>query len=341
MATAKKQPSGAWKCRVYSHTDENGKKHYRAFTAATKQEAEQEAAKFSGSMERAARVDLTVSEALEGYISAKTGVLSPKTVREYKGMQNRCYGSINHERIRRLDNIRMQQFVSDLSKESAPKTVRNVYALLVAAIALYLPDKTFKVTLPARVKRKACAPSDADVRVLFSSASDWMKICIALSAFGSLRRGEICALTFGDIEGNTIHVNKDIVQDAASEWVIKDMPKTAESVRDVNVPTEVIQLIGKGEKGTRIIDKNPNSVTLAFIRLRNRLNIDIRFHDLRHYFASIGAVLNIPDIYLASFGGWRIGSGVMKEVYQNRIMGQIAEYSDTMISHFADVLNKV
>ena len=33
MATAKKLPSGSWRCRVYDYTDENGKKHYKSFTS--------------------------------------------------------------------------------------------------------------------------------------------------------------------------------------------------------------------------------------------------------------------------------------------------------------------
>ena len=61
MATAKKTPSGMWKCRVYSHTTPDGKKHYRAFMGGTKQEAEQKAARFSGTADRFARCDLTVA----------------------------------------------------------------------------------------------------------------------------------------------------------------------------------------------------------------------------------------------------------------------------------------
>ena len=46
MPTAKKQPSGMYRCRVYSHTDAQGKQHYRSFTAPTKTEAESLANKF-------------------------------------------------------------------------------------------------------------------------------------------------------------------------------------------------------------------------------------------------------------------------------------------------------
>lgn len=342
MATAKKTPSGMYKARVYSHTDAAGKKHYRAFTASTKAEAEQLAAQFSGELNRAARVDQTVAEAINGYITAKTGVLSPKTIREYRGMERRCYTSIASERIRRLTNEKLQRFVSDQCEKSSAKTVRNVYALLIASIALYLPDKTFKVTLPARAKKKQSAPNDAQIQALYNASSDWLKLCIALAAFGSMRRGEISALTYGDVDGNVIHVSRDIVQDQHDEWIIKDMPKTADSVRDVVLPSEVIRMIGTGPSDKRIIDKNPNSITLAFIKVRNRIGIDIRFHDLRHYYASIGAYLGVPDIVLASFGGWaKAGSSVMKQVYQNPIMTMSGQYADAMVAHFSALLPKI
>ena len=341
MATAKKTPSGMWKVRVYSHTTPDGKKHYRAFTAPTKQEAEQMAAKFSGSHDRAARCDLTVAEAIKGYIDAKEAVLSPSTIREYRRMQNKNYEDIGHEKIRNLNNERMQRFVSDMFKTVSAKTTRNAYMLLTAAVALYMPDMTFRVTLPARTKRRPAAPSDAQIMALYDAASGWMQVCIALAAFGSLRRGEICALRYGDIDGCVVKVTRDIVQAHNREWVIKDMPKTSDSVRDVVIPKEVVDLIGSGDPAARIINKNPNTVTLTFIRLRDSLGLDIRFHDLRHYFASIGAVLGVPDIYLASFGGWRVGSSVMKEVYQNKMTDASNFYASAMSAHFRGMLKSM
>ena len=37
---ARKLPSGSWRARLFLGEDENGKKHYKSFTAATKREAE-------------------------------------------------------------------------------------------------------------------------------------------------------------------------------------------------------------------------------------------------------------------------------------------------------------
>ena len=93
MAKAKKLPSGQWNVTVYSHT-EGGKRHYASFTAQSKTEAEMKAAEFALHKKRKARCDLTVKEAIEGYIQAKDGVLSPATIRGYDKMLRNNYTSI-------------------------------------------------------------------------------------------------------------------------------------------------------------------------------------------------------------------------------------------------------
>lgn len=338
MATAKKLPSGSWRVRVYSHT-ENDRQIYESFTAPTKKEAELKAAEWQNKRDRHRSSDLTVYEAIEGYISAKEGVLSPSTIRGYVRMFRNNYSLIQDKYIRKLTTEDLQIFVSDLSRQLSPKSVRNVYGLLSSALALYMPDTVFRVTLPKKIKKRLISPSDEDIQTLFEAASPELKKCIALSAFGSIRRGELCALTFSDIEGDTIHIHRDMVQNKKNSWETKEMPKTAESVRDASYPHEIIELLGKGENNEKIIKyKNPGSITQCFTKLRDRLDINIRFHDLRHYFASIGAVLGIPDNYLSDFGGWKRGSSVMKEVYQNNIVSMSEVYSEKMKRHFKKLI---
>ena len=204
---------------------------------------------------------------------------------------------------------------------------------------MFRPDAVFRVTLPKKAKKKKPAPSDSNVMTLFNEADGELKLCIALAAFGSMRRSEICALKYGDVNGNNIYIHADIVMDESNNVVYKDMPKTSESIRVVQVPPQVVQLIGKGEDNDFIIHYTPTGITNAFRRLRNKLSIgDIRFHDLRHYFASIGAVLGIPDIYMSDFGGWRRGSSVLKETYQSTIIDANQKYSDIMNQHFYDLI---
>lgn len=343
MATAKKTPSGMWKVRVYSHTTPDGKKHYRAFMGSTKQEAEQKAAHFSGTADRFDRCDLTVAEAVAGYIAAKEQVLSPSTVYAYRVMERNCFKPIAREKIDHLTSAKVQRWISDLSAEKSPKYVRNIYTLLTSAVNLYEPEITFRVTLPQKQKKRTYAPSDDQIAALFNAAPDWLKICIALAAFGSMRRGEIRALKYGDIEGRIIHVHADMVRGTDEPWVYKQIPKTQDSCRDVLVPQEVIDLIGSGDPDAFIIpDGTPNRITDTFMHLRDDLGLPgIKFHSLRMYYCSVSAALGIPQSYTERAGGWAPGSQVMQRHYQKPIADYEQAYAGQIASHFAGMIKSM
>lgn len=341
MANAKILPSGNWRVRVFSHKDATGKKHYESFTASTRTEAEMLASQFANKKHRIKNSDLTVAEAIDGYITAKTNVLSPSTIRGYRKMQRNNFDLINNKKIKRLTNEEVQLFISQISIQMSPKSTKNIYSLLTASIALYAPDIIFRVTLPSTVKRTAPAPSNDNVIELFNAASPWMKKCIALAAFGGLRCGEVAALKYGDITDNSIFIHADMILDENNNWIYKDMPKNQNSIRTIKVPTKVIQLLGKGNKNDYVIGYNSNAISKMFVLLKNKVGCNIRFHDLRHYYASIGAVLNIPDIYLADFGGWRHDSTVMKSVYQGNITSIADGYSKQMNDYFDNILNSI
>jgi integrase len=328
---AKKLPSGSWRVQVYSHT-ENGKRVYESITAPTRYEAELKAAEFKTKKKRKLRHDLTVSEAGEGYIKAKEGVLSPSTIAVYKKIPGRYYGVIGKKKIKSLTSEDMQLFISDLSTKVGPKTVRNAWGLLASSIALYDPDMHFRVTLPAKKVKRSVCPSDEAVRALLDNAREPLRTAILLG-MRSMRRGEICALKYEDIKDGVAHIHADMIK-GPDGWVYKEIPKTSESDRFVRVPD-----LGEGEG--YIVKWSPDYITKEFIRLRDSLGLSVRFHDLRHYFASTAAVLNIPDIYTADMGGWSKSSGIMKEVYQNKVVSLADHYQSMIEDHLEKVSHEV
>ena len=332
MPKAHKLPSGSWRSQAYSFTDASGKRHYESFTASTRHEAEMLASRFLMDKKRHIRCDLTVSEAISGYIRAKEGVLSPATIRGYDKMLRCNYASIGHKKIKQLTSEDVQIFISELSVEYSPKTVGNIYGLLKASVSLYIPDLHFRVTLPVKPKTRPTSASTDDVRALIKAATPDMKLRIALAACG-LRRGEMCALKYEDIENGVAHVHATLTQGRNGVWIYKEIPKTAGSDRFITLPPVVISMIGSG-KG-RIVNVYPPAVTAGFIRLRKKCGINKRLHDMRHFFASSAAILGIPDIYLADMGGWERDSSVLKSVYQNNIT-KMSDYYSHKMANFLD-----
>lgn len=294
MAAPKKLASGSWRCQVYDYTGEIGKRHYRSFIAPTKKECSLLAAEFSANKKRIPKGNLTVAEAFDEYVSIKKTVLSPTSIRSYDSMRRNRFNSINNLPIQRLTNSDVQKWVNALSKKLASKSVYDTYGYLIATLDMFAPEIRIKVKLPRKQKSDLYVPSDNDVKHILElvEGTDLEK-AVPLAAFVPLRRGEICALTSDVIHGNNVFVSKSMVRDENNNWIIKE-PKTDSGYRTVIMPDFVIDKI-KDIKGP-IINVKPDTLTEQFERLFKPTDIPkFRFHDLRHYSASIIHAIGIPD----------------------------------------------
>lgn len=333
MAKAKKLPSGSWRCLVYDYTDQSGKRHYESFTAPTKKEAELMAAEYSvkGKTEKRPE-NLSIYDIIDKYIQLKEGVLSPTTVRTYKSARRTHFEGIGDISIRDISNTAIQAWVSALSKRLQPKTVRNTYGLLAAALDMFRPDFRIKVQLPQKKATQFYTPSDQDIeRLLSQIAGTELEVAVLLAAFGTLRRGEICALTGEDVFKKSIRVSKAYVRDENNCWVLKE-PKTYSSNRDVELPEFVMGKF-RGIDG-KIIHMHPDALSESFRRAVKRSGLPkFRFHDLRHYSASIMHAIGVPDQYIMQRGGWA-SDHVMKSVYRNAIDAETVRQNRKIIDHF-------
>jgi integrase len=347
MATARKLPSGSWRCQVFSHyetiTDKDGrekkKRVYESFTASTKKEAERQAAVWAADQEAARPENITIYEAVSRYIAVKETVLSPSTIAGYRRMQKNCLGEIASYNLRKLNSTIVQTWISSLSSYLSPKSVRNAYALLSATFDMFAPDIRLKITLPARKKPELYTPSDDDIQKLLDHIKGTeLEIAVLLAAFGPMRRGEICALKDIDISGRIVTVNKSLVLGSDKTWHLKQ-PKTYSGYRQIEYPQFVIDRIA--DINGRIVKGTPDQISNRFRRAVHFSGLPhFRFHDLRHYAASIMHAIGVPDQYIMARGGWKSDS-VMKAVYRNVIDLEAARQNDKINKHFENMQHEM
>lgn len=329
-------PSGSIRIQVYDYTDSAGTRHYQSFTAPTRAEAQALADDWKRSR-KGLKERLTVSDAVARYIDLKAAVLSPSTVRNYKGYARQYFGgALGLQDLRSIQSADMQQWISELSARGlSPKTVKNATGLLTATLALFLPDFRPRVTLPAKKRVELYCPSLDDIMVLYHSTTDpYLRCAILLGSVGAMRRGEICALEYSDIQGDAVTISKALVLDERREWQLK-APKTYSSYRTIKLPPYVLSAIDAlplPHEG-RLIRINPDALRNRFVRTLEKTSLPhFRFHDLRHFGASMLA--GYGDRYVEAYGGWEPGSDIMKRNYQTLIDSEAARVKDEIAAMF-------
>ena len=332
MATAKKLPSGAYRCLIYIG-DENGKRKYKSFTAATKKEAEFQATQYMMQKDqmKQQKSENKFCDELNKYISNKESVLSPSTIKSYKNIESmlkRNFSDFYTMKISDIEQDDVQNVINTLAKDRSPKTVRNYHGIISAVLGSNLKLNT---TMPQKVQPELYIPSDSEIKALVEAVKGTeLEIPVLLAAFCMMRRGEICGLSMKDISGNTIHVHHSLVIGSDRKWHLK-APKTTTSDRYIEAPDFVINKI---KEVGHITTLSPSAITIRFERILARNNIHhFRFHDLRHYSASIRHALGIPDAYIMADGGW-CSDNVLKAVYRHAMSDRKKEMSDKANKHF-------
>ena len=335
---ARKLPSGNWNVQVLDYIDEDGKRHTRSFTAASKTQAESLAYRFKEERTEGGQ-DGSVEDMVERAIRQKASALAPSTLRGYRKIlaQQIAPSPLAKARVSAVSSAHLQKWVGwMLGCGLSPKSIKNAYGLFTSCYQHMGGERTFRVKLPQASAVRKHVPSIADVQAVLDYFSDDpdMTAAIRLCAFASLRRGEACALTAKDIDRKrmTIKVNKSMTMAADDgEWMLK-VPKTASSVRVVPVSQFVLDALPTNGKCVNIV---PNQVTNRFCRAIEKLKEQgvepFSFHDLRHFYASLAHNKGVSDITIQAAAGWS-SAATMQSIYWGEISEETQKQANKLNS---------
>lgn len=347
MATAKKLPSGNYRCRA-TITDADGNKITESFTAETARKAETLAKMWQEGMiqrnRETAAHGITLGEAIDNYIeTCRCAGMSPATIRGYLSCRRNAYPLIEKKPIGKLTVQDVQKQVNARSKACSPKTLRNEVNVISAALksnGIKLDFDALRMPKPERKEMEI--PSDEQVRQLLDALrdDDDMFIAVMLAAVMGLRRSEICALTWGDIivDGKTdltyLNISKALVMDDKGNNVQKET-KTLAGTRKLAMPASVrAELMRRRSLRKELVTIKPNNISLRYERLAHKLNIPGRFHDLRHYHASVMIREGVPEKYIVTDMG-HASFDMVRRVY-GHVMGEKQQEINAMMDAHAD-----
>ncbi len=345
----KQLPSGAYHAQVYSHTDENGKRRYESFTsydynALLVELAQYKAAKKEQKIKKASH-KMTLQEAVDSYIRNNSAVLSPSTYKEYSRVARTKFKHLMPMDINDITASVLQEAINREAMVLSPKSVKNNYGVISAALRFYRPDFSPKVLFPQKKPSSIQIPSTEEVAVIMEQVKDTrMEIPVMLAALCGMRRSEISALTWGDIDlkKGTLHISKALVKDINNNLVEKQT-KTVSSDRTIRLFPLVLDVL-KSKRGDAPADQRicpiPTIITRDFFKILNKVGCPhYRFHDLRHYACSVMLGLGIPKTYIADYLGHET-EHMIDQVYGHIMKDMKTQYEDTLNTYYTGAFAK-
>ena len=373
MAAAKKLPSGSWRCRVYSHSipvfdkdgnpviDPDTKKQkmqriYESFTStdpspAGKREAEYLASQFALNKKRMSNnKNLTLSEAIDKYISESTALLSASTIAGYEKIKKWAFADImgiplaklSEQKLRSAVNLECKRKKRDnrgrTTKDTiSAKTVRNEYGLISAVINQYEPSiNTSCVKLPETPEKlKELVEPEEIMRIV--TGTD-IELPVLLAMWLSFTMSEVRGLTKSkSIHGEYITI-EEVTLTINGKDVPKELAKNKKRNRTHKMPSYIMDLINATDpEEDKIVPMKELTLRKKFQRLLAENNLPkMTFHDLRHVNASVMALLQIPDKYAQERGGWK-SDHVMKRTYTHTFSAERQTF-DALIDNYYESL---
>lgn len=326
----RKRKDGRWEGRIIAGHKSNGKPIYKSVLAKTQKELVTKLNRLKESLDGVELTDggqITLSEWLDIWMEEyKAKTLRPTTFRSYKTIIEYhikpILGKKNLSRITETDVQKLYNRKKDKNGLAA-STVRHIHLVIHQAMqtalrrGMILFDPTAAAVLPKKdVTEKTVLQKHQVDKLLDNLKNDpiWYEFFFTELMTG-MRRGEICALKWCDFdsESGTLHIRRSVRYEKG-EPVVGET-KTSEGSRNIILPESVKNMLAERRKtvqGEWIFPNpfrcgRPVEPQSAYNRLQKALKETglphIRFHDLRHTFATMAAANGVDPRTLAGILG--------------------------------------
>lgn len=239
----------------------------------------------------------------------------------------------------RLTQERVQRSINAMSRTKSPKSVRNAHGLLSAALEMYYPDFALRTTLPQKQPHEITIPDVDEIKAILAAVRGTkMELPVLLAVWLGLRASEIRGLTWGDIDGDTLHIRQAIVQGETGPVLKKT--KTLSGDRYIRIPQHIKAVLDAQPKTDEyIVHLSGQAMYKRFSRLCEKAGLPhYRFHDLRHTAASVAMAVGVPNTYTQERMGHKTDH-MLKTTYLHTMRSKRSKYDELIDSTFEELLH--
>lgn len=282
-------------------------------------------------------------DAMLNMVELKKAIISPSTYRTYtQYCTHNYFDSIKNTPVTALTDKQVQKMINEWVYDSlSEKTIQNLHSFFMSVVKSIDKKIVFDVKIPQKYKSDIYIPTNEEISMLLKESTGTpLELPIMLAAFMGLRRSEIVALTWTDVdlENKKLTISQATVLDVENKPATKK-PKSVSGQRTIDIPSAVADALLRHKKDDEIqvVPLTGAAIYKRFKRLQEKLGMNkFRFHDLRHYNASIMLALGIPDKDAME----RIGhasNAILRNVYQHTMKKKQSEFSTQLDEFFNQI----
>lgn len=331
-------PSGRWFVRVRVDGRDIG------ITEDTEARAKARALALKTGLQDVARNPsrILLGDAVDEYINNREGILSPPTLKAYRSYRENRFASLMNRRVCELTSSICQKAIAAEMRTVGPKTVRNAWGLVAAAVSETDHDRVIRVKLPEKPRTTGRAIPPEEMREIFREIRGTRyELPLLLDAFLGLRRSELFALRKTDFDFNrgVLTISRAFVTGTDGFWFERNATKTRAGYRTVAVPADLLAMVqAEPDTGDRLFAGiHPNTPYNVLRKITDRRGLPrVRLHDLRHTFASVSHLLGVPERYTMEAGGWS-SKPVLDSVYTHTIEDGRREYAQRVAEYYETI----
>lgn len=318
-----KKNKNSWQIQIYTGIGPDGK-HKRHFETVKgrKDDAERRLREILSNLDKGVICTppgkLTVADILnqwlDGYVKTNC---SQRTLDGYESIvTNHLVPALGQYQLKYLKQQHIQSYYGKAVENLSSRTVHHQHRVLSQALKYavrqgYLGSNPCQLVYPPSPKGRAMRTlAQSEVTdLLIAAAGSYYYAVIYMAVASGLRQGELLALRWRDIDiaSRYISVNRTLYKRRGV--CLFNEPKTLHSRRRIEMTQNLAKFLAKyrleREKLYHQLDKtimlddlvfstllgkplNPSSVTREFSRIARKARLEnVRFHDLRHTFASL------------------------------------------------------
>ena len=280
---------------------------------------------------------ITLAEFCETYIKVKRLIFT--TADNYRNAV-KSLQSVSNKPMHKITYLDIQTAFSGANTK--PQTQKLylscIKVLFKAAVKPYhiiTDNPTLDIELPKLRKKEKLTISETDFKKLLASVKPQAKIALAISYYAGLRKSEMLALTWDDIKGMTITVNKQLSNTHTGRTEIVGL-KSHNGYRTIPIPTVLSKML-KEYRSTQPLsmDKRiifrPAYVYKQMCQVLKTIDPALTPHCLRHTYATTLLAKGIDIRTVAALLGDNVGT----------VLNTYVHYSDEMRAAAAKDIQKI